>query len=141
MGSKMDTIRFYSGTSSFRELREKNGYFVDKSLLIEELLSQNLSKVSLITRPRRFGKSLNMSMLEEFFNREKESSEIFKGLRIADNQELCAQWMNRHPVLSVSLRLVEGKTFSPLSTILAPRLKVSCVKTHFSAQAIPSVPR
>lgn len=86
-------------------------YYVDKTGLIEELLKTPGIKVTLITRPRRFGKTMNMSMLAEFFDIRKDSRPIFSGLKIADNKELCEAWMNQWPVIHVTFRSVFGSCF------------------------------
>lgn len=97
------------GVESFREIRKGNFYYVDKTRLIEQLLT-DWSKVSLFTRPRRFGKSLNMSMLQHFFEIGADSS-LFEDMQIWKNQELCEQYFGKSPVISVSLKGVEGSSF------------------------------
>lgn len=99
------------GSSDFAEYRKGDYYYVDKTGLIEELLKTPGIKVTLITRPRRFGKTMNMSMLAEFFDIRKDSRPIFSGLRIADNKELCEAWMNQWPVIHVTFRSVFGSCF------------------------------
>jgi len=100
------------GTSDFAEIRRENYYFVDKSAMIEELLDVRGTKVTLITRPWRFGKTLGMSMLAEFFDIQKDSGALFRGLHIAECDELCETWMNRYPTLFLSFRSVDGLEFS-----------------------------
>lgn len=99
------------GSSDFAEYRKGDYYYVDKTGLIEELLKTPGIKVTLITRPRRFGKTMNMSMLTEFFDIRKDSRPIFSGLKIADNKELCEAWMNQWPVIHVTFRSVFGSCF------------------------------
>jgi hypothetical protein len=99
------------GSSDFAEYRKGDYYYVDKTGLIEELLKTPGIKVTLITRPRRFGKTMNMSMLAEFFDIRKDSRPIFSGLKIADNKELCEAWMNQWPVIHVMFRSVFGSCF------------------------------
>ena len=99
------------GSSDFAEYRKGDYYYVDKTGLIEELLKTPGIKVTLITRPRRFGKTMNMSMLAEFFVIRKDSRPIFSGLKIADNKELCEAWMNQWPVIHVTFRSVFGSCF------------------------------
>lgn len=99
------------GSSDFAEYRKGDYYYVDKTGLIEELLKTSGIKVTLITRPRRFGKTMNMSMLAEFFDIRKDSRPIFSGLKIADNKELCEAWMNQWPVIHVTFRSVFGSCF------------------------------
>lgn len=99
------------GSSDFAEYRKGDYYYVDKTGLIEELLKTPGIKVTLITRPRRFGKTMNMSMLAEFFDIRKDSRPIFSGLKIAENKELCETWMNQWPVIYVTFRSVFGSCF------------------------------
>ena len=99
------------GSSDFAEYRKGDYYYVDKTGLIEELLKTPGLKVTLITRPRRVGKTMNMSMLAEFFDIRKDSRPIFSGLKIADNKELCKAWMNQWPVIHVTFRSVFGSCF------------------------------
>lgn len=96
------------GIENFKELREDNFYYVDKTQLIEKLL-QNWGKANLFTRPRRFGKSLTMSMLKHFFEIGCDPS-IFDGLYISQNQKLCQQYMGKFPVISISLKGIHSET-------------------------------
>ena len=100
------------GVSDFAEIRQNGYYYVDKTGLICELLKTTGTKVTLITRPRRFGKTLTMSMLDNFFNIQKDSKCIFAGLEIAGQDVLCREWMNRWPVLFVSFKQVDGLDFA-----------------------------
>ena len=97
------------GIENFEEIRREDFYYVDKSHVIEQLLTQ-WGKVNLFTRPRRFGKSLNMSMLQSFFEIGKDKT-LFDGLRISDNQELCEKYQGKFPVVSVSLKGINGATY------------------------------
>ena len=97
------------GIENFEEMRREDFYYVDKSHVIEQLLTQ-WGKVNLFTRPRRFGKSLNMSMLQSFFEIGKDKT-LFDGLRISDNQELCEKYQGKFPVVSVSLKGINGVTY------------------------------
>ena len=97
------------GIENFEEMRREDFYYVDKSHVIEQLLTQ-WGKVNLFTRPRRFGKSLNMSMLQSFFEIGKDKT-LFDGLRISDNQELCEKYQGKFPVVSVSLKGINGATY------------------------------
>ena len=99
------------GVSDFAELRSNGYYYVDKSGLIREMLTSSAAKVTLITRPRRFGKTLGMSMLENFFNIRKNSEKLFENLEISGNRELCDQWMNQWPVIFFSLKDIDGLDF------------------------------
>ena len=97
------------GIENFEEMRREDFYYVDKSHVIEQLLTQ-WGKVNLFTRPRRFGKSLNMSMLQSFFEIGKDKT-LFDGLRISDNQGLCEKYQGKFPVVSVSLKGINGATY------------------------------
>ena len=100
------------GVSDFEEIRRNGYYYVDKSGLIGELLSTTGTKVTLITRPRRFGKTLGMSMLESFFDIRKDNKALFEELEIAKRHELCMEWMNKWPTVFVSFRQVDGLNFN-----------------------------
>ena len=97
------------GIDDFRKLRESHFYYVDKTRLIEQLLL-NWSEVTLFTRPRRFGKTLNMSMLKSFFDIGTDKA-LFDGLYISGNKELCDEYMGKYPVIFLSLKGVEGSSF------------------------------
>ena len=97
------------GLDDFKKIRENQFYYVDKTKLIEQLL-QNWSEVNLFTRPRRFGKTLNMSMIKSFFEIGTDKS-LFDGLYISSKKELCEEYMGKYPVIFLSLKGVEGLTF------------------------------
>ena len=99
------------GISDFEKIRKNGYYYVDKSGLIAELLREESTEVTLITRPRRFGKTLGMSMLNSFFSMEKDSGELFDGLAIMQEKTLCAKWMNQWPTVFLSLKRVDGLDF------------------------------
>ena len=98
------------GIENFEEIRRNQYYYIDKTKLIEQLFD-SLGKVSLFTRPRRFGKTLNMSMLKSFFEIGTDPS-LFDGLYISKNQDLCKQHLGQYPVIFLSLKGVEGLSFS-----------------------------
>lgn len=100
------------GVSDFAEIRRNGYYYVDKSGLIGELLGTTGTKVTLITRPRRFGKTLGMSMLESYFDIQKDNKTLFEGLEIANRHDLCTEWMNQWPTVFVSFRQVDGLNFN-----------------------------
>ena len=97
------------GIENFEKLRQEDFYYIDKTRLIEQLLTR-WGEVNLFTRPRRFGKSLNMSMLQSFFEIGKDKT-LFDGLRISDNQGLCEKYQGKFPVVSVSLKGINGATY------------------------------
>ena len=106
-------------TENFAALRKDAGYYVDKTGFIEAFLKnpsnagrfRSPSDVTLFTRPRRFGKTLFMSMLAEFFDIDRKSRELFAGLRVAKNEALCREWMNQYPVIFLTLKGIEKPTF------------------------------
>ena len=104
------------GIENFEEFSSENFYYVDKSLFVKDLL-QNWGKVNLFTRPRRFGKSLNMSMLKCFFEIGSDP-ELFAGLNIMQEKELCEKYMGKFPVISISLKSVGGRNFKAASAAL-----------------------
>ena len=104
------------GIENFEEFSSENFYYVDKTLFIKDLL-QNWGKVNLFTRPRRFGKSLNMSMLKCFFEIGSDP-ELFAGLNIMQEKELCEKYMGKFPVISISLKSVDGRNFESASVAL-----------------------
>ncbi|MFR4054579.1 MAG: AAA family ATPase [Agathobacter rectalis] len=104
-----NTLKLPVGIDDFRKLRESHFYYVDKTRLIEQLLL-NWSEVTLFTRPRRFGKTLNMSMLKSFFDIGTDKA-LFDGLYISGNKELCDEYMGKYPVIFLSLKGVEGLTY------------------------------
>ena len=107
----MKKLNIPVGISDFAKIRDRNYYYVDKTNLIAELLEEETAEVTLITRPRRFGKTMAMSMLSHFFDIRKDSKTMFQGLKIAENTELCDEWMNQWPVLFISFRRVDGLNF------------------------------
>ena len=108
----MNLLNLPVGVSDFAEIRNNNYYYIDKSGLIEELLESTGTKVTLITRPRRFGKTLAMSMLENFFDIQKDSKRMFEELEISKRQDLCAEWLNQWPTVFISFRQVDGLDFA-----------------------------
>lgn len=104
-----NTLKLPVGIENFEEIRKLGFYYIDKTRLIEQLL-QGWGKVTLFTRPRRFGKTLNMSMLKSFFEIGTDKS-LFDGLYISGNKELCDEYMGKHPVIFLSFKGVEGLTY------------------------------
>lgn len=107
----MNWLKIPVGVSDFGEIRKNDYYYIDKSALISDLLKKAGTKVTLITRPRRFGKTLGMSMLEHFFDIRKDSKKVFEGLEIVKQTKLCEEWMNQYPTIFVSFRQVDGLDF------------------------------
>lgn len=99
-----------TGIEDFKEIRTDGYYYVDKTALIEQVLDKR-SKVTLFTRPRRFGKTLNMSMLRYFFETGTDSK-LFNGLYISQNAELCEKYMGKYPVIAISLKGVDADSYT-----------------------------
>ncbi|WP_455719314.1 AAA family ATPase [Agathobacter sp.] len=112
----VNAMKLPVGIDDFKKLRESDFYYIDKTKLIEQLL-QSWSEVTLFTRPRRFGKTLNMSMLKSFFEIGTDKS-LFDGLYISKNKELCDEYMGKYPVIFLSLKGVEGLDFSSAKRML-----------------------
>ena len=107
----MNDLKIPVGISDFAKIRNYDYYYVDKTGLIADLLEKETAEVTLITRPRRFGKTMGMSMLANFFDIRKDSKAMFEGLEISKNETLCSEWMNQWPVLFISFRRVDGLNF------------------------------
>ena len=124
----MKKLQIPVGISDFTKIREQGYYYVDKTGLISELL-EDIAEVTLITRPRRFGKTMGMSMLANFFDIRKDSQAMFEGLEISKNEALCSEWMNQWPVLFVSFKDIDGLTFASAKGMLLERL-ANLFKAH-----------
>lgn len=122
------------GISDFSEIRKNNYYYVDKTALISELLKTAGTKVTLVTRPRRFGKTLGMSMLADFFDIRMDSREIFDGLEIAKDTYLCEKWRNKYPTIFLSFKNVDGLTFSSAYDMLSVTI-TELYKEHLYGKA------
>ena len=120
------------GNEFFEEIIHDNGYYVDKTELIYDLAAKTSNKVTLFTRPRRFGKTLMMSTIESFFDIRRDSESVFKGLNISENHpEFCREWMNQYPVLFVSLKSVEALDFENAFEMLVGVISDLCKKFDF----------
>ena len=117
------------GIEDFKELREENFYYIDKTGLIRDLLN-SWGKVNLFTRPRRFGKTLNMSMLKNFLEIGADKA-LFDGLAIAEERELCETYMGKFPVVFLSLKSVEGLTFEDAYEMLRRILRAEMLRMSF----------
>ena len=125
----MTDLKIPVGISDFAKIRKYHYYYVDKTGLIEDLLEKETAEVTLITRPRRFGKTMGMSMLANFFDIRRDSQAMFEGLEIAQNTALCREWMNRWPVLFLSFKRVDGLDFGSAYEMLCTVIAEVCV-TH-----------
>ena len=108
---EMKEINIPVGISDFKEICKNGYYYVDKTFLIKELLKTTATKVTLITRPRRFGKTMAMSMLATYFDIRENSQDLFEGLEISKETDLCKEWMNQWPVVFLSLKDIDGLNF------------------------------
>ena len=107
----MKEINIPVGISDFKEICKNGYYYVDKTFLIKELMKTTATKVTLITRPRRFGKTMAMSMLATYFDIRENSQDLFDGLEISKETDLCKEWMNQWPVVFLSLKDIDGLNF------------------------------
>ena len=118
----MNDLKIPVGISDFAKIQNYGYYYVDKTGLIADLLEKETAEVTLITRPRRFGKTMGMSMLVNFFDIRKDSQEMFEGLEISKNTALCSEWMNQWPVLFLTFKDVDGLTFASAKEMLLNRI-------------------
>ena len=107
------------GVSDFERTRENGYYYIDKSGMITEILKTESTAVTLITRPRRFGKTLGMSMMSSFFDIRKDSRTLFEGLEIFNDRVLCSKWMNQYPTIFLSFKDVDGLSFASAYNMLS----------------------
>ena len=121
------------GLENFQEIQKSGFYYVDKTKLIEQLL-ENWSKVTLCTRPRRFGKTLNMSMLKSFFEIGTDRT-LFDGLYISRNQKLCEEYMGKYPVIFLSLKGLDGLSFEAAKYRLTELIGVEAERFAFLADS------
>ena len=98
------------GISEFEKIRKNDNYYVDKTELSQALVKTEPAEITLFTRPRRFGKTLVMSMLASFFDIRRDSRDLFEGLKIAEDQKLCELWMNQWPVIFLSFKDAGGES-------------------------------
>ena len=125
----MKNLNIPVGISDFERIRELNYYYVDKTGLIKTLLQGEMDQVTLITRPRRFGKTMAMNMVASFLDIRKDSRHLFKGLEISDEVEICEKWMNQYPTLFLSFKDVDGTTFENAFNFLKFIISEAC-KQH-----------
>lgn len=117
------------GIENFEEFAMQDFYYVDKTMFIAELL-RNWGKVNLFTRPRRFGKSLNMSMLKAFFEIGCDST-LFRGLKISQEQQLCKEYMGQFPVISITLKGIDRLSFDEAFSALRDVIGTEAMRFHF----------
>ncbi len=126
-------VKLPMGIEDFESIRKDGFYYIDKTGMIKELL-ENMSYVNLFTRPRRFGKTLTMSMLKNFFEVDSDST-LFDGLEISKEEELCKEYMGKFPVISISLKNVAGDTFDTAKRRLRSTLAMEAGRFPFLADS------
>ena len=131
----MNNLKIPVGISDFTKIRENGYYYIDKTELICSLLEPEPAEVTLITRPRRFGKTLGMSMLASFLDIRKDSGSLFKGLEILEHEELCEKWMNQYPVLFLSFKDVDGTSFENALDFLGFTIAQFCIEQSYLAES------
>jgi len=123
------------GNDIYDKFIREDGYYVDKTELIYDLVVNTRNEVTLFTRPRRFGKTLIMSMMESFFDIRRDSRDLFTGRKIlGDHPDFCREWMNRYPVLFLTLKDVEGRSFDVAYSMLKAVISDLCKKIDFLAE-------
>ncbi|MGO5306422.1 AAA family ATPase [Agathobacter sp. LCP21S3_B2] len=137
----MEILKLPVGIDNFEKIRRNNFYYIDKTKLVEQAL-HNWSEVTLFTRPRRFGKTLGMSMLRSFFEIGTDKS-LFDGLYISQNKSLCDEHMGKYPVIFLTLKGVEGLTFAKAKSMLSEIIKDEADRHYVlnSSEALTSVDR
>ncbi len=125
--------RLPMGIESFKEIRRQKFYYVDKTALIRELL-ENWGKVTLFTRPRRFGKTLNMSMLKCFFEIGSDKA-LFDGLEISRETQLCEEYQGKFPMISITLKGATGRTFDEAKSMLRNIIATEAMRFQFLMQS------
>ena len=125
----MEILKLPVGIDNFEKIRRNNFYYIDKTKLVEQAL-HNWSEVTLFTRPRRFGKTLGMSMLRSFFEIGTDKS-LFDGLYISQNKALCDEHMGKYPVIFLTLKGVEGLTFADAKMMLKSILSTEMDRHYF----------
>lgn len=137
----MEILKLPVGIENFEDIRRSGFYYIDKTMLIEQTLN-NWSKVTLFTRPRRFGKTLGMNMLRSFFEIGTDKS-LFDGLYISQNKSLCDEHMGKYPVIFLTLKGVEGLTFAKAKSMLSEIIKDEADRHYIlnSSETLTSVDR
>ena len=123
-------FRVNVGGEFFDSMREDGRYYVDKTELLYDLVQAG-NAVTLFTRPRRFGKTLMMTMIQSFFDIRRDSREVFRGLKILEHEAFCREWMNQYPVLFLTLKDAEGLTFESAYGMLSSALADLCKKHSY----------
>ena len=124
----LERLKIPVGVTDFSEIRKNGYYYVDKTGLITELIKDEGTQVTLLTRPRRFGKTMAMNMLAYFFDIRKDSKDLFRTLEVANEEDVCRLWMNQYPVLFLSWKDVDGTTFENALNMLKFTLAQFCIE-------------
>lgn len=137
----MEILKLPVGIENFEDIRRSGFYYIDKTMFIEQFLN-TWSEVTLFTRPRRFGKTLGMSMLRSFFEIGTDKS-LFDGLYISQNKSLCDEYMGKYPVIFLTLKGVEGLTFAKAKSMLSEIIKDEADRHYIlnSSETLTSVDR
>lgn len=137
----MEILKLPVGIENFEDIRRSGFYYIDKTMFIEQFLN-TWSEVTLFTRPRRFGKTLGMSMLRSFFEIGTDKS-LFDGLYISQNKSLCDEHMGKYPVIFLTLKGVEGLTFAKAKSMLSEIIKDEADRHYIlnSSETLTSVDR
>ena len=114
------------GISDFERIRENKYYYIDKTGLLIDMLKEEMDQVILITRPRRFGKTLGMSMLASFLDIRRDSRKMFEGLKVTEKPEICKKWMNQYPTLFLSFKDIDGTNFGNAFGLLKFTISLFC---------------
>lgn len=130
----MMQMRLPIGIDSFEKIRTNDFFYVDKTMFIAELL-QDWGEVNLFTRPRRFGKSLNMSMLKAFFEIGNDKK-LFDGLKIIQERGLCEKYMGKFPVVAITLKSVEGMDFAAAKAALRNVIGKEALRFQFLLESV-----
>ena len=130
----MTNLNIPVGVSDFSQIRKNGYYYVDKTRLISELLKKSTANVTLITRPRRFGKTLAMSMLEHFFDIRHDNHSLFQDLEISHESSICQTWMNQRPTLFITFKDVDGTTFDSAFDMLKFVISQICIEYSYLEQ-------
>lgn len=126
----MKKVMIPIGEENFEKIRTRGFYYIDKTRLIQELVEDSFT-VNLITRPRRFGKTLAMSMLKNFFDIRKDSRKLFEGLEITKHETICREWMNQYPVLFLSFKDIANSKYADACNQLAFNLSSLCIEHEY----------
>lgn len=124
-------VRIFVGGENFDELRRRRCYYVDKTEILYELVKNTDNMVTLFTRPRRFGKTLTMRMIESFFDIGRDSRAVFEGLDIMKHENFCKEWMNQYPVLFITLKDADGLNFNGAYGMLKTVIADVCKKHDY----------